>query len=231
MIQKVVLFGFLVVTLGCASRGFNRGELKEQIGVINPQFDDKEIEAAFKKKPNLPKPFKLAVYFKSPKEGYNIPKWRWTNEDKAILEEVGKQLKSEGLISDVFPIVSSVVTNEDLKSLRLVAAKHQADALLIISGATQIDRYLNNWGFSYILLFPALFVPGSEADTLFIANATLWDVRNEYLYLTAETEATTSETYVAVWGGKEKDLVKEAKTKAMEQLKAEIKKMLKGTKI
>lgn len=231
MFQKIILAAFLAFNLGCMSKGFNRGELKEQIGVIKAQFDDKEIEAAFKKKPNLPKPFKLAVYFKTPASGFSIPKWRWTEEDKDVLDEVGKQLKSEGLVSDIFPIVSSVVTSEDLKPLRLAAAKHQADALLIISGATDIDRYLNKWGTSYILLVPALFVPGSEAETLFIANATLWDVKNEYLYLTAETEGITSETYVAVWGRNEKDMVNEAKQKAMEKLKSEIKKSLKGNKI
>jgi hypothetical protein len=228
---RFLLTMFAVLFVGCAQKGFNRGALKEQVGVTKPVYDDKEIENAYNKKPNLPKPFKVAVYFKSPKEGYNIPKWRWTEQDKELFEDVAKQLKSDGIVSDVFPIVSSIVTNEDLRSLRLVAAKHQADALLIISGGTQIDRYANNLGWTYLFIAPVLFVPGSEADTLFVSNATLWDVKNEYLYLTTEAEATKNETYVPVWGRNDKDLVNDAKVESLTKLKNELVKMIKGSKL
>ena len=215
----------------CASKGFNRGELKEQIGVLKPAFDDKEIKEAYNKKANLPKPFKLGVYFKAPKEGRPEQQWRWSEQDKSVLESIAKELLNQGLVSDVFPIVDSLVTDTDLKSLRLAAAKHQADALLIISGAAQIDRYVNNWGWSYLLILPTLFVPASKADTLFLANATLWDVKNEYLYLTAEAESTNSETYSAAFGWSDRELIQESKTKALDGLKTEISKMVKGVKL
>lgn len=233
IILFLISFGALTsLHVGCASKGFNRGELKEQIGVIKPKYDDNEIKEAFTKKPNLPKPFKLAVYFKSPRRSKGMDgEWRWTEQDKALLEEIGKELKAEGVVSDVFPIMGSLVADEDLKSLRLVAAKHHADALLIVGGVGQIDRYINNWGWTYALLVPAFFVPGSEADTLFLSNASLWDVRNEYLYLTAEAEATTKKTYIAAFGKQDKELVDQAKTESLNNLKGEIKKMIKGTKL
>lgn len=230
-LRFVLVLVALVFQVGCASKGFNRGELKRQVGVIKPTFDEKEIKNAFNKKPNLPKPFKLGVYFAPPKSGLGEKQWRWSEQDKALLEEVGKELKAEGLVTDVFPILSSLVQDDDLKSLRLVAAKHQADALLIVTGAGQIDRYINGWGWSYILLLPTLFVRGSQADTLFMANATMWDVRNEYLYLTAEAEATAKETYVAAFGQQDKELIDQAKTQALGNLRQELKKMIKGTKL
>jgi hypothetical protein len=230
-----VIIPFVVLTLlqtGCSSKGFNRGELKEQVGVLKPKFDDKEIKEAFTKKSNLPKPFKLGVYFKSPNKTKGMDgEWRWTEQDKALLEEIGQEMKSEGLVSEIIPIMGSLVADEDIKSLRLVAAKHQADALLIVGGAGQIDRYINNWGWSYALLLPTFFVPGSQADTLFITNATLWDVRNEYLYLTAEAEATTKDTYIAAFGKQDKDLLDQTKTESLTNLKGELKKMIKGTKL
>jgi hypothetical protein len=112
----------------------------------------------------------------------------------------------------------------------LAAAKHHADALLVIGGAGQIDRYINGLGWTYALLLPTLFVPGSEADTLFITNASLWDVRNEYLYLSAETEATTKKTYIAAFGKQDKELLNDAKTKSLMNLKEELSKMIKGKK-
>lgn len=218
-------------TFGCASKGFNRGELLAQVGVVKPQYDDQDIKDAYNKKSNLPKPFKLGVYFKSPKNTHGGTQWRWSEQDKSLLEEIGAELKAAGVVSSVFPIVGSLVTQEDLKSLRLVAAQHQADALLIVSGATQIDRYINNWGWSYILLLPTLFVPGSKADTIFLSNASMWDVKNGFLYLTAETEATSSETYIAAFGKNDKELVNDAKTESLIKLKVELAKMVKGSKL
>ena len=231
-IFRTILFAAMIFTLGaCASKGFNRGDLKEQAGIVKPVFDDQEIKAAFDKKANLPKPFKLAVFFKSPKEGRSENQWRWTEQDKSIFEAIGSELKAQGLVAEVFPLLASLAPDESLKSLRLVAAKHQADALLIVTGATQIDRYTNSWGWSYLMILPALFVSGSKADTLFLSNASLWDVKNEFLYLTAESEATTSETYVAAFGKSDKELIGESKTQALKGLKTELEKMIKGIKL
>lgn len=225
----IVVFGFSIS--GCMSKGFNRGELKHNVGVLRSVYDDKEIEEAFKKKANLPKPFKLGVYFRAPKGFLQSLEWRWTDKDKEIFKEIAQLLKTDGLASEVFPIIDSLVAEDDLRSLRLVAAKHHADALLIISGGAQIDRYINKWGWSYILLAPTFFVRGSKADTLFYANATLWDVKNEFLYLTAEAESVSSKTYVAMFGKSDKELVDDAKGEALTKLKAELQAMLKGTKL
>ncbi len=228
----ISLFMATIFQVGCSSQGFNRGELKEQIGVVKPAFDDKDIKAAYNKKSNLPKPFKLAVYFKSPsRANRSSVNWRWSPEDKALVEQACKELVADKIVSDVIPIISSLVQDESLRSLRLIAAKHQADALLIVTGAGQIDRYTNNWGWSYLLLAPTLFVKGSQADTLFISSASLWDVKNEYLYITAEAEAVTSDRYIAAFGKEDKELIDEAKTQSLQNLKSEFRKMVLGTKL
>ncbi|USN48049.1 MAG: hypothetical protein H6626_02865 [Pseudobdellovibrionaceae bacterium] len=216
--------------VGCASKkGFNRGDLKEQIGVVNPVTDDTDIAKTLKKKANLPKPFKLAVYFKNPiQNGAVNSTWRWSEEDKESLIKEAEKLKEEKIVSQVFPIISSLVQEEDVKSIRMAAAKHGADAVLIISGVADVDRYINNWGWTYILLAPALFIPGSEADTLFMANASMWDVRNEFLYITAESEEIYEKTYVAAFGENDKFLIGEAKKKALEKLASQLGKMIKG---
>ena len=230
------VFAFCILAIifaaGCSSKGFNRGELQAQVSVVKPSFDESEIKKAFDKKPNLPKPFKIAVYYKAPSFPKNDQgKWRWTDEDKAILDGVVSGLKASGAVSEIFPIISTIVQDESLKSLRLVAAKHQADALLIITGAAQTDRYINGWGWSYILLAPALFVPGSEADALFLSSASLWDVRNEYLYLTSEAEASVHETHIAAFGKRDEELFNQAKSKALANLKVELSKMINGEKL
>jgi len=243
-IQTKILVNFIFAVLsstailGCAAKGFNRGELKEQANITNPLANaaakptdnNKDLQEAYKKIANIPKPFKLAVYFKPPKIHYGQVQWQWTEKDRAILDDIGKELKSEGLVSEVLPITQSMVTDEGLKPVRLVATQHQADALLIISGGAQIDRYFNGWGWSYILLLPTLFIPGSTVDTVFLASATLWDVKNASLYFTAEVESTSSGTYPALVGKHNKELIDDVKVQALTDLKIDLKKTIKGTK-
>jgi hypothetical protein len=80
------------------------------------------------------------------------------------------------------------------------------------------------------LIAPALFVPGSEVDTLFLSSASMWDVRNEYLYLTAEAEETVHDTYVPAFGKRDKELYDEAKKASLSKLKKQIIEMVKGVK-
>ncbi|MCB0406733.1 MAG: hypothetical protein KDD34_00940 [Bdellovibrionales bacterium] len=225
------LWVFVFICIGCSSKGkgFNRGELKKQIGVVNPVTDDAEIAKTLKRKSNLPKPFKLAVYFKNPVQSRVAnPAWRWSEEDKEALLQMIEKLKSEKVVSQVFPIINSLVQEEDIKSVRMAAAKHGADAVLIFSGIADVDRYINHWGWTYILLAPALFVPGSKADTLFLANASMWDVRNEFLYITAESEGIDENTYIAAFGENDKFLIEKAKKNALNKLADQIEKMIKG---
>ena len=202
-----VFLVLVALQIGCTSRGFNRGELSQQFTLKAPAYDDAKIRSIASKKPNLPKPFRVGVYFATPTIQADKAQWRWTDQDKRILDEVGRELKAQGLISDFFPILDTFVEARNLASLRVVAARHAADAVLVINGTGQVDRYFNPAGLSYFLVLPALFVPGSQAETLFMANASLWDVRNEYLYLTAEAEATSNKRYVAAFRDEDKELV------------------------
>lgn len=229
---KYFLSIIVLYSMGCASKGFNRGELINQIGTVKPVFDDEKIKQAYKKKPNLSKPFKLGIYFTSPKNTYRFsgPDWRWTEQDKTVFDELSKELITQGLISEAFPILDSLVQTESFDNVRLAAAQHQADAILIINGVGDIDRYINSWGWTYAFLLPAFLIPGSEADILFISSAALWDVKNQYLYLTAEAEASSNNTYIAAFGKQDRELINTVKYQALTNLKLEVLKMIKGTK-
>jgi len=206
---------FILFLTGCSSTGFNRGALQKQLSVKSPVVNDAEIAKALKLKPNLPRPFKVGVYFAPPKGHYNQQDWRWETKDKEIFLEIPKELKNTELISEVFQISQATMIGDDLQSIRLAAAKHGADAVLVITGTADVDRYNNSLGFTYILLVTAFFIPGSEVDALFMTNATLWDVRNEYLYLTAEAEAIVHKTYIPAFGKQNKELFSEAKSEVL----------------
>ena len=182
--MKRALLAPLVLLAACAgSRGFDRGAMSRELRSDTPVVNDEEIAKVLALRPQIAPPFKLGVYFRSTQ--------RWTGSDKdAVLGRVGR-LVGAGPLSQVIPIADSVVTpREDLKAIRLAAARYGADAVLVVNGATQIDRYGNAASALYWTVIGLFVVPGTSADALFLGNATLWDVRNEYLYASAEAEGS-----------------------------------------
>ena len=227
--RNVVFLSALLLLSGCASKGFDRSSLKGQLGVTQFAHSSQSVKENLKEKISLSKPFTLAIYMNK-KNGQGVQRnlnWRWSKKNYELLENAGKELKKEGLITKVIPILNTLVEGDDLKSIRIAAEKHGADAVLIISGIADIDRYLNDWGWSYALLLPALFVPGSEVEGLFLAHASLWGVRNEFLHFTTESESLIKEKYIAVFGKKDLEIIGTAKQDAIKKLSENLKRVVK----
>lgn len=227
--MRIVLVVLLVFMLtACASsRGFDRGGMRSQISG-QTQVTEEEIKTVLELKPQLPSPFRLAVYFvPSSSGGRKGVSWSWLGEDKDMLLAIVPELKKKGVVSEVMVINDSLVEGNDNKAIRLASARAGADAVLIVNGACDIDRYNNFLGYSYILLITPFFIPGTEADGLFMANALMWDVRNQYLYLSAESEGTAKEIKPAVYID-EREIIKTAKTAALKALQAELVSRLAG---
>ena len=228
--KKVFSLFAAVLLISCSSRGFNRGALKEQLGVDKPVVTDKEIVAVLNKKANLPKPFHMALYFKEQRTGHHgaNQNWRWDAADKELIVSSIKNSDLDKSLKEISVVPSS--NSEDIKALRLAAAQQGADALLVVSGISDVDTYCNNAAWSYLLLVPAFFVKGNEADSLFIAQASLYDVRNEFLYFNAEAESEKKFKYPGFLGPNDKKLVSEAKNIAIKELSTEVIKMIAGRK-
>jgi hypothetical protein len=124
-------------------------------------------------------------------------------------------------VTEVIAIPQNAIEGTDNKAVRLAAARVGANAVLIISGTADIDRYNNALGPLYILLVTGAFIPGTEANGLFMANATMWDVGNEFLYLGVEAEGLEHKTRPAFFI-EEEQIIKAAKGKALDALAADI---------
>ncbi len=188
----------LLLTACASSRGFDRGALSQMVRPQTPEVTDEAIAKTLAVRPQLTPPFRLAVYFRSGRKlgdtGEDYGTQPWTGADKdAVLSKLSP-LVGGGVLSQLIPVADAIVGGEDLKSIRLAAARTGADAVLFVSGAGQVDRY-NNWSSALYFTIVGLFVvPGTRTDALYLANATLWDVRNEYLYASAEAEGTDHTT-------------------------------------
>ena len=221
----VIALLILTVTACASSIGFDRGNLRNQIP-DQKTVTEEDIKKAIELKPQLPTPFKLAIYFAPPKSGWLYGgSWSWVGEDKNNLLEMSSELKNKNIISEVFVIGDSILEGSDNKAIRLAAARAGADAVLIVNGVSAIDRYNNVFGVTYFLLVTPFFIPGTEVDGIVMINASMWDVRNQYLYLSTEAEGSAKETRPAFFV-EESRVTKAAKSDALSALKAELIKRL-----
>lgn len=187
----------VIILTGCAaSKGFDRGALRGSFGQITT---DQDIQAVLALKPQLPSPFKVAVYLNS--ISMNNQRRLWTEADKNALLVYVDQLKNAGIVSEVYLISDDVAQPNNpaifphsqnransLKELRLAAARYGADAVLTIIDVSSVDRYNNAAAFLYWTIIGAYVAPGTHSDALVMIKSSLWDVRNEYLYATEEAE-------------------------------------------
>lgn len=61
------------------------------------------------------------------------------------------------------------------------------------------SAHSNGWAATYALILPIFFAPAQELETRFRSEATLYDVRNGYLYATAEAESEQSQRRAHLW--------------------------------
>lgn len=199
----------LLIFTSCAT-GFNRELMHTEIAadgfseVMRPEYEVEivhkdnnsvsadDIRRELSRRPQLKTPARIAVYL----DGEST--WRWTIKDKELVSDWAKPLRSTGLVADIF-VISDIVSGKkssvkaaSLEAVRLAGAKYGADAVLYIKGLGQIDDYNNPLSILYLTIVGYYIFPGTHADALFLTQGALWDVGNEYLYLTVESEGEAS---------------------------------------
>lgn len=217
----VKFFGNILLVLavtGCMSpHGINRGEITNKLKT-DVVITDKDIQQTLELKPQLQTPFKVGVYLLPPSDEYCWRNcWKWGPEYKDQLIEFGDELKQKGIISELTFINTPFVTGSELKSIRMSGAQHGVDAVLVINGAAETDRYNNALGPTYILIVTSFFMPGTVIDSLFVSQASLWDVRNGFMYLSTVSEAEHSKTGPGFYM-KDKDVLEVAQKESIEKL-------------
>ncbi|MBI2809018.1 MAG: hypothetical protein HYX68_28880 [Planctomycetes bacterium] len=215
--MRTILGLSVLVVAGCAT-GFDRGMLQERLhkeGLV--EIQDREIQEIRALKPQLTFPCRLAIYLKPP----SASDWRWTSQDKEILNASAKILQKEGIASTVIPMSGMFAKDGDLKHLRMEAARYGADALLVIQGVQQTDSYLNPAAVLNLTVVGGFVVPASHRDSLFLIEGVLVDVGNGCLYASVESEGVgkiVRPTFLV----DDKDAISRAKKKALEGLGPEL---------
>ncbi len=244
----------ILITAGCStSRGFDRGFLKstlvplshndesasasDQGGAPALQVSNHDIERAFALRPQIPLPFRLAIYlapeipeYRRPviprRVAYETVKWKWDTKDKEKLLAWGEDLKAKGVLADFFLLPQSRVTDQRLEGIRLATAQHGADALLILTGIADVDRYNNSAAAWYATGIGTFLAHGTNVDALLLLDSALWDVRNAFLYASAESEGMSQR--IGTPAIRDHEVVQVAKADAMDALGTELTRRLRA---
>ena len=212
----------LVLLIGC-SQGFDRGRLKTQLRQGPIQYTDSNIRQIDKIKSQASLPLKMAVA---------LPVWgvTWTEEDKQKLLDCGKRLQLAGVVSQFTILPNMLLRNaQGIVGIRRAAARYQADVVLVINNVTDVDSYCNPAAILYITLIGMWIAPGNHKDVLCLMEGIVFDVRNEFIYVSAEAEGKGS-TVAPLGFIKVRTAVKEAKKKALKKFIPEFEKHMMALK-
>jgi len=121
---------------------------------------------------------------------------------KAALEQSGIFAQVDSLPEMLMPAGET----PDLRSVRIAAARAQADGVLIYSTETGYDYRANGWALFYPTLIGLFAAPGSDLSSMAVSKAVLLDVHTGYIYAVLESYAQKSQCapYAALdWEGLE----------------------------
>jgi len=222
--RKMCVLAVLGISGCVVTSGFDRGELHMALDKEGVQITEDTVRKALELRPQLHFPCKVAIYLHDPGSNYE---WRWSAKDKEIILSWMEGLRREGIVADAFFMTGMFTSGSTMKEVRLAAAQHGADAVLVVKGAYQTDSYMNPAAILNVTILGGYILPASHRDALFIMQGGLVDVANGYLYATVESEGQAS-IMRPTFTIQDKDAVEPAKKKAIESLGPELTRRLRN---
>jgi rhombotail lipoprotein len=211
----------LLTPLGSCASTIDRARMRSDLG-HEPLIGAQELVDLQEVQPSLCTPLVLAVApprsFRSEQHAWEgeretIRGFRsWSEQERRVIESWEPELVRLGLVSDlvVMPTLSIELdgTPGTAAALRAAAARHRADAVLIVSEVEDSSNWLNPWSILDLTIVGAWFAPGHDVEIVSILEAALIDTHTGYLFASAQAEGSVRErrawTYVNAPALKEK---------------------------
>lgn len=200
---SVVPVVVMLLLAGCATKkGFNRGEMTSAAQASHLLFflsSNLTVEQIEQLKAQVHLPVKLAVAPPVISYGHgwgNHELHTWNPDETREIESWAGPLKKAGVVSELVILPSFLIEqckgNDPgcaLRVSRSAAARVQADALLLINLASNVEKYTNQASLLDVTIIGLWLVPGHHRDALTIAEGVMIDNRSEYLFAYARGEA------------------------------------------
>jgi rhombotail lipoprotein len=223
---------FLFTILNCSSsEGYDRGRITNEPNAY--QYDDKEIQTNFNKKPQIRFPFKIAVFEDFDREV------ELSTADKENFIQLEESLQDKKIVSKLFfintqilPESEKIINNPNynsVKKARLLASRYESDTVLILRKKLIIESNHNLLSVLYLTIIGAWIFPGTEREYKLKISTALWDSRNEYLYATADSETVLKKTRPVGWFDNS-EIIEKLKKESIHKLKEELQKRITNLK-
>jgi hypothetical protein len=130
----------------------------------------------------LSRPLRLGVFFTNQDfpTGPSFRKVEWLTTDREQLLRQLVPLRDEQILGDAFVLMDATLRRENILGIRQAGARYGADLVLVVDGATAVDRYNNRFAWLYPTLVGAYLAPGTESDALVMVIGSLWAIRSEW---------------------------------------------------
>jgi hypothetical protein len=211
----------VIVTVGCASTSqmptYERSELRLMVssetalaadraplsGGGGEQEVQKEVDRLLALKPNARTPAKV-VLFELPSSGPTriTSSLKWLALRAKTSGYMKDALEKSGIFQSVDFLPEMLLPagrRADLKTVRVAAARAQADGVLIYTTEAGYDYKANGWAILYPTLIGLAVAPGSDLSSIAISKAVLLDVHTGYIYAVLESYAEQSQS--GAWAG------------------------------
>ncbi len=176
----------------------------QYVGGGNPPaaLPEKEVQAEVDRllalQPRAEEPRKVVIYAvdSAGATGIRSPMKRLELHE-ASSQEMRRALQESGVFEEVDYLPEILLPPggpADLKTLRVAAARAQADTILIYATEVGWERRLNAWALLYPTIVGFGTFPGNEETYLALSKAVLMDVGSGYMYALMEVHGRESVT-------------------------------------
>ena len=187
-------------------------DVAERTGTVAPV----DIARAKNLRPQLRKPFRLAIFLPEPESKH----WDWNTRDKEEVRDIAEFLQNRRIVSQFAFLNTLTAAGSSPAEIRLAAARQGADALLVLKGRAKTTRSWNPLAFLYLTIVGYFVVPGTNIDALMTIESALFDVGNGYVYSTNEADGE-GDTFGPGGVVREENALLRAKRRALETLAQE----------
>ena len=191
MKKSICISCFALITLalsGCTS--FDKAAEEKRLSFANSAI----IQPV---NTSLAKPFRLGILLDletTDSLGEYHRRWSWDDTDKRMVSSYADSLVKEGGISEYFFIPEENMPIQDLKTTMKKAAEDKADALLIVRGVINVNKYMNPFGILDPTIIGALILPGSNMDVTILVHLDLWNLKNQKLLISLKADSIQRDT-------------------------------------
>jgi hypothetical protein len=204
----LLVIAALALLSGCGTSVYQPSRVAGFEANPSVEIDDDDIGKAFAAKPQLPGKPAVAYYVFDDEyaEGVDemlahVPDVRSTYRIPPLLVSGERRFDGDG------PSYGREAQPISIKQLRLLAARAQADILVIIDYGYKVERDPNGLAALGVAILPLLFVPYLDVTVESYVDSYVIDTRNGYLYGHLETHEEASDDFHTIFSARDRELI------------------------